>query len=648
MSGYPHSIRLALSDLKILVFLRRVTISLFAVLFVWGFAAAGAAVDAPARLVVGSELDFPPFALSKGGTGDGFTVELWRAVAKEAQLDSILRIAPFHEILQDFKNRKIDLLINLAESAARREFADFSVPHVTMHGAIFVRKGDGRIQTESDLTGKSLIVIDADLAQDYARARGWTRLVPVRTAADGLKMLASGGHDAMLLGKLVGLNTLRDLQIKNVRPAGGPLGFSQRFAFAVHKGDATLLARINDALASVRASGQYDAIYEKWFGSLDPPPLELTRYRWYIIAAVAVLGLVLLAYAWERRLRYRLDHSISLLNAAFESAADGILVVDRHNKTTYFNQQFLKMWEMPPILAETQDYSKLLQFARDQLVEPDAFLAKVDAIYGEPEAESYDELILRDGRVFERYSRPQLLGTTVVGRVWSFRDVTERNRTEEQIKTSLKEKEVMLKEIHHRVKNNLQIISSLLYLQSTAVKDEETREVFRESRERVRSMALVHEQLYRSERLNAIDLGKHLTALASNVAKGYGDAKRRVHMKMHLASMQLDLDRAIPVSLIFNELLSNAFKHAFPGDRRGRVTVELSMGGTDGWILRVSDDGVGLPPQFNWEMSPTLGLKIVRNLTDQIHGTIEIQPGPGASFQVWLPAQKARSEGTFL
>jgi two-component sensor histidine kinase len=114
---------------------------------------------------------------------------------------------------------------------------------------------------------------------------------------------------------------------------------------------------------------------------------------------------------------------------------------------------------------------------------------------------------------------------------------------------------------------------------------------------------------------------------------------------MDLTSMELDLDLAIPVSLIFNELLSNAYKHAFPGDRRGRVSVELSRAGLDGWILRVSDDGIGLPPQFNWETAPTLGLKIVRNLAQQIHGKIEVQPGPGACFQVWLPAHKPRTEG---
>jgi two-component sensor histidine kinase/ABC-type amino acid transport substrate-binding protein len=645
MPGYLHNNRLARADLRISIVRQGIAVSLVAALFVWGFAAADAAVDASASLIVGSELDYPPFALSNQGSGDGFTVELWRAVAKEAGLDSVLRVAPFHEILRDFKNRKIDVLINLADSAERREFADFSVPHVTMRGAIFVRKGDKRIQTEGDLAGRSLIVIKADLVHDYARDRAWTHLVPVPTTADGIRLLASGRHDAMLVGKLVGLNTLKELQIKNIVAVGAPLGVSQRFAFAVQKGDASLLAKINDALASVRASGQYDDIYEKWFGSLDPPPLELKRYRWYIIAAAAVLVFVLLAYAWERRLRYRLNHSISLLNAAFESAADGILVVDQHNRTTYFNQQFLKMWQVPPELAATGDNAKLLQSVRDQLAEPEAFLAKVNAIYSQPEVESFDELTLRDGRVFERYSRPQLLGNATVGRVWSFCDVTERNRTEEQIKTSLKEKEVMLKEIHHRVKNNLQIISSLLYLQSTAVKDEETREVFRESRERVRSMALVHEQLYRSERWNAIDLGEHLKALADNVARGYGDAKRRVAMKMDLASMELDLDLAIPVSLIFNELLSNAYKHGFPGDRRGTVTVELSGMELDGWTLRVSDDGVGFPPQFHWETAPTLGLKIVRNLTEQIHGKIEVQPGPGASFQVWLPAHKARSEG---
>jgi two-component sensor histidine kinase len=101
------------------------------------------------------------------------------------------------------------------------------------------------------------------------------------------------------------------------------------------------------------------------------------------------------------------------------------------------------------------------------------------------------------------------------------------------------------------------------------------------------------------------------------------------------------------VSLIFNELLSNAYKHAFPGERRGSVTVELSRAAPEGWTLRVSDDGVGLPPQFDWEMSSTLGLKIVRNLAEQIHGKIEVQPGPGASFQVWLAAPKPRFEGVF-
>jgi len=596
-------------------------------------------------LIVGSELDFPPFALSKDGTGDGFTVELWQAVAKEAGLNSIIRVASFHEILKEFKDRKIDVLINLAESAERRQFADFSVPHVTMRGAIFVRKGDERIRSEEDLAGKSLIVLNADLAHDYARERGWTRLVPVRTVADGLKLLASGQHDAMLLGKLVGLNTLRELGIKGLRAVGGPLGFSQRFAIAVHKGNAELLAKINDGLASVRASGKYDAIHEKWFGLLDPPPLDLKRYRWYLIGAAALLAFFLLAFARERRLRYQLNHSVSLLNAAFESAADGILVVNQHGKTTYFNQQFLKMWHVPAALATTLDSGSFSRFVRDHVAEPDAYLSNNRAIDAQPGVESFDELQLKDGRVFERYSRPQILGDAIAGRVWSFRDVTERKRSDEQIKTSLNEKEVMLKEIHHRVKNNLQIISSLLYLQSMSVADQKIREVFQESRERVRSMALVHEQLYRSERLNAIDLGEQLRELAANVANGYGDAKRRVRLEMDLASMELDLDLAIPVSLIFNELLSNAYKHAFPGERSGKVVVKLAQDGVNARILRMSDDGVGLPPDFHLEAASTLGLKIVRNLTEQIHGSIEFQSGPGVNIVVRLPSKKTPTHG---
>ena len=220
----------------------------------------------------------------------------------------------------------------------------------------------------------------------------------------------------------------------------------------------------------------------------------------------------------------------------------------------------------------------------------------------------------------------------------------EQREADQQIRAALREKEVLLKEVHHRVKNNLQVISSLLYLQANSLNDGPAREVLRESRERVNSIALVHEQLYRSANFNAIDFGEHLRELAANVAYSYGAARRGIGLEITVAEVTLQLDVAIPASLIFNELLSNALKHAFPGNRTGRVEVTLSREGEDELILRVNDDGVGLPEALDWKRPATLGLKIVSNLAEQIHGKIEVESGEGSTFQMSFAANKTSIE----
>lgn len=276
-----------------------------------------AADSAPkTRLIVGSELDFPPFALVReGGRADGFTAELWEAVAREAHLDATIKTGPFHQILDQFRSGQIDVMINLAQSDERRRFADFSVPHVKMAGAAFIRKGDSRIKSEDDLARQSLIVIQADLAHDYARMRGWSNLTLVDTVASGMKLLAtSTKHDAMLVGRLVGLNTIRELKLANIEPLQLKLGFQQDFAFAVRAGNAVLLARINDGLANVRASGAYDAIYAKWFGRLEPPQLTMESIVKYLVPAAAVILFLLLAYLRERALRVRWKNTAAALD----------------------------------------------------------------------------------------------------------------------------------------------------------------------------------------------------------------------------------------------------------------------------------------------------------------------------------------------
>ncbi len=252
-------------------------------------------------LIVGSEQNYPPFALGlTDATADGFTVELWRAVAAESHLNSTIRVLPFHDILQEFKAGKIDVLINLAQSDARRQFADFTVPHVIVHGAIFVRKGENRLHDEADLNDKSIIVLNADLTHDYALSKGWEKqLVLVDTAEEGFQLLASGQHDALLLSKLTGKQTLEKLKLTNIEALPIKVGFAQKFSFAVRKGNAELLAKINEGLALTKVSGVYDDLYEKWFGVYEEKALlpQLLNY----LAIIVVFFLFIMGISFYRR-----------------------------------------------------------------------------------------------------------------------------------------------------------------------------------------------------------------------------------------------------------------------------------------------------------------------------------------------------------
>ncbi len=286
-------------------------------------------------LVVGSEQDYPPFAIGMTDeTADGFTVELWQAVAAEAGLDYILRVRSFRQVLEEFRQGGIDVLINLARSEERARFADFTVPHVVVHGAIFVRDGERGIQSEADLAGKSIIVLNADLAHDYAVARGWaSQLVLVETSAEGMRLLASGRHDAMLLGQLAGMQTLGLTGIRNVRPIKAHAGFSQKFAFAVHKGQPELLARINEGLSLVKSNGTYDALYDKWFGVYqvkEPEARDVLRYVGPMVALFIALGAVFYyrrrreREAAERKYRELVERSESQKLAAIGQLTGGL------------------------------------------------------------------------------------------------------------------------------------------------------------------------------------------------------------------------------------------------------------------------------------------------------------------------------------
>jgi PAS domain S-box-containing protein len=221
-------------------------------------------------------------------------------------------------------------------------------------------------------------------------------------------------------------------------------------------------------------------------------------------------------------------------------------------------------------------------------------------------------------------------------------EVIERKRAEEKVLVSLREKEILLKEVHHRVKNNLQIISSLLELQSGYIHDEQSLRFFRESQDRIKTMALVHERLYASADLASIDVCEYLKNLTSQLVLSYVVDPGYIDLEFDIGEFCLGIEEAIPCGLIVNELVSNSLKYAFSGKPGGKIAVTCRADAEDMVVLSVSDNGVGIPEELDITSSETLGLQIVFLLTRQLRGTVNVRNDGGTSFAIRFPSKLSR------
>ncbi len=259
--------------------------------------------------------------------------------------------------------------------------------------------------------------------------------------------------------------------------------------------------------------------------------------------------------------------------------------------------------------------------------------------------EHYETIrVCKDGRCLDvsltvspiKDSSGKIIGASKIAR-----DITESRRAREAIKSSLAEKEVLLKEVHHRVKNNMQIISSLLSLQSGSIDDPRVADLFEASQNRIRSMALVHERLYGTEDLSRVEMGSYIRSLASDLIKSYG---ADISINVEADEIVFGLDIAIPCGLMLNELIVNAVKHAFPNGRKGTLRIILSRQEREQYLLTIQDDGVGLPLQSTPATTKSLGLRLVQTLAGQLHGTIQIERKEGTTFAIRFSADREGKE----
>ncbi len=382
------------------------------------------------------------------------------------------------------------------------------------------------------------------------------------------------------------------------------------------------LLRINDSLAHIRTSDDL---------SKRVPERGDVELVWLARAINATLASLQSSNAKREAADDALRSSEQQFRAVAESAADAIVTVDHRGVITYWNTAAETMFGYAPSEVRGKQIAAIFSDAYGE-----AYLAAATTKSGTASSLSLEQeysVKRKDGTLVPIESRFSVWETSDGVFVTAItRDVTERERTEAQIRASLREKELLLSEIHHRVKNNLQIVSSLLSLQSNYVTDADALAMFRESQQRVKTMALIHEKLYRSADFAHIDFLDYLAALSSDLVSSFH--RPSVRLVTEGSAKSVNITTAIPCGLIVNELVTNALRHAFPDGREGTITVSLSMDDAGVHVLSVSDDGIGFPEDIDFRNTNSLGLELVTALVNQLDGTITLDRTKGTTFTI--------------
>ena len=309
-----------------------------------------------------------------------------------------------------------------------------------------------------------------------------------------------------------------------------------------------------------------------------------------------------------------------------DSIADVFFEMDKNLKYTYWNKASENLTGISADEALGKSLYDLF---------PDINGTKADEMYKEvlstQQPKTFENEYLLKGKnfIFEISAYPSKRGLSVF-----VKDITERKHTEHQLKKALREKDVILNEVHHRVKNNLQIILSLLRIQFRSIKDEKIREILKISQNRIKSMALIHDSLHRSKDLSKINFSNYVRNMTAHLFSIYNERAKHVGLDLKAGEIHIDINRALPCGLIINELVSNSLKHAFPQEKKGKVSIKIDEDMGKQFTLVVSDNGIGFPHELDIQNTDTIGMQLVRDLVKQLEGTLELDKSNGTTFKI--------------
>ncbi len=337
----------------------------------------------------------------------------------------------------------------------------------------------------------------------------------------------------------------------------------------------------------------------------------------------------------QKEVEEKLRATTLLLSGLIDGLQSGILVEDEDRNVIHVNQAFSSMFGLRVPMESLLGIDSRLLF-----VKPASLAERIETIIREGRPVAGEQVILED-RIFTRDYLPLCIGEKYRYHLWQYQDITESKRAEEQIKSSLKEKEVLLKEIHHRVKNNLQIVSSLLSLQAGQIEDPAALQTFKESQDRVKAMALIHERLYQSRDFARIDFAGYVRNLTGHLVRSYKINTNTLRLNLEVEAVPINFDVAIPCGLIIHELVSNSLKYAFPDNRGGDIWIRFVGESSRRLRLIVKDNGVGFAHDVDCEEGSSLGLKLVRSLVEQLDGRIAYRHEGGFECDMSFPRTRS-------
>ncbi len=367
-----------------------------------------------------------------------------------------------------------------------------------------------------------------------------------------------------------------------------------------------------------------------WRGAREGRPEDVLRMVIYAGGAVAILASL-------RLMRNTLGRSEERYRALAEAASDGILITDTAGNYLWANSRACEIFGYGRM--------EILDLNLAQVLAPE----DLRALPVRGPSGTVTSHVLRECRAWKKGGEQVTLEiscrTLMDGRFMAImRDVTARKQAHDELKASLREKEVLLREIHHRVKNNLQIVSSLINLKSRGVSDPDALARFTDSLERIKSIAMLHEKLYLSKNLARIDFAEYAPNLVHSLATTYRVDPDAVELNVRVKDVSLELEAAVPCGLILTELVTNALKYAFPAGRRGRVDIEMITLPDETVQVRVADTGVGMKETIATRNPDSLGLKLVATLTRQLKGRFEIRRTEGTEFTITFPQRGGSGE----